>query len=199
MNGNTKRERLIEAAADLMHQRGLTTTSLADIANKAAIPIGNVYYYFKTKEELALSVIDKRRASMSKAYATLNHNFDDPRLRLIEALRFFDNIKREYTTHGCPLGRLIAELDVSTDPIAIEASKVLNEFCDWAALQFKALGHDADAHKHAATLMAGIQGATIMAKAAGKPAVFSAEIERLIAWIEDMPNLRISVGKVSAA
>lgn len=199
MNGNTKRERLIEAAADLMHQRGLTTTSLADIASKAAIPIGNVYYYFKTKEELALSVIEKRRASMGKAYAMLNQNFDDPRIRLIEALNFFDNIKKEYTTHGCPLGRLIAELDVSTDIIAKEAAKVMNEFCDWAALQFKALGHTDDAHKHAATLMAGIQGATIMAKASGKPAVFSAEIARLVAWIEDMPNLRINIGKAAYA
>lgn len=199
MNGNTKRERLIEAAAELMHQRGLTTTSLADIAGKAAIPIGNVYYYFKTKEELALSVIEKRRASMGKAYAILNQNFDDPRVRLIEALNFFDNIKKEYTIHGCPLGRLIAELDVGSDVIAKESAKVMNEFCDWAALQFKALGHTDAAHEFATTLMAGIQGATIMAKANGKPAIFSAEITRLITWIEGIPNLRIHAGKVSAA
>lgn len=197
MHSNTKRERLIDAAAELMHHKGLTTTSLADIASKATIPIGNVYYYFKTKEDLALSVIDKRRTSMEKAYMMLNQNFDDPRERLIQALTFFDNIKKEYTTHGCPLGRLIAELDVNTDLIAKEAAKVLAEFCDWSALQFKALGHEANANAYAASLMAGIQGATIMAKSSGKAAVFSTEIERLIAWVEDLPNLRISVGKVS--
>jgi AcrR family transcriptional regulator len=199
MNGNTKRDRLIDAAAELMHHKGLINTSLADIANKAAIPIGNVYYYFKTKEELALSVIERRRTSMNKAYALLNQNFADPRERLTEALRFFDNIKKEYTTFGCPLGRLIAELEVATDTTAQEAAKVLNEFCDWAASQFKALGHEADAAKYAASLMAGIQGATIMAKAVGKPSVFSAEIQRLIEWIENMPNKRIHAGKVSAA
>lgn len=199
MNGNTKRERLIEAAAELMHQKGLTTTSLADIANKAAIPIGNVYYYFKTKEELALSVIEKRRASLSKAYAMLEQNFDDPRVRLTEAIGFFDNIKKEYTAYGCPLGRLITELDVHADPTAKEAAKVLSEFCDWAAEQFKALGHNEQASTYAVALMSGIQGAAVMAKAAGKSSVFSTEIKRLMDWVSEIPNLRIQAGKVAVA
>ena len=51
-----KRTRLIETATKLAYGRGFRETSLADIAEAARVPVGNVYYYFKTKEELAEAV-----------------------------------------------------------------------------------------------------------------------------------------------
>jgi AcrR family transcriptional regulator len=47
-----KRTRLIETAMKLAYRNGFRETSLADIAQAAHVPVGNVYYYFKTKEEL---------------------------------------------------------------------------------------------------------------------------------------------------
>ncbi len=44
-----KRTRLIETATKLAYGRGFRETSLADIAEAARVPVGNVYYYFKTK------------------------------------------------------------------------------------------------------------------------------------------------------
>ena len=53
-----KRERLIAAAAQLVHQQGIERTTLADIAKAADVPAGNVYYYFKTKDEVIAAVIE---------------------------------------------------------------------------------------------------------------------------------------------
>src|SRR5262249_53886648 len=47
-----KRTRLVETAMKLAYRDGFRESSLADIANAAHVPVGNVYYYFKTKEEL---------------------------------------------------------------------------------------------------------------------------------------------------
>src|SRR6266550_2026003 len=44
-----KRSRLIQTAVKLAYRHGFRTTSLADIAEAAKVPVGNVYYYFKTK------------------------------------------------------------------------------------------------------------------------------------------------------
>ncbi|TCK18145.1 TetR family transcriptional regulator [Thiogranum longum] len=44
-----KRERLISAADKLILQQGFKQNTLADIANDARVPLGNVYYYFKIK------------------------------------------------------------------------------------------------------------------------------------------------------
>ena len=53
MQISDKRTRLIEAADKLVQLQGFSQTTLADIAKKADVPLGNVYYYFKTKEEIA--------------------------------------------------------------------------------------------------------------------------------------------------
>ena len=195
----TKRERLVDAAADLFHQQGPLNSSLADIADKASIPIGNVYYYFKTKDELVLAVVDKRRMVLRQAYEALNASFSDPRKRLTEALGFFNNIKSEYTLYGCPLGRMVIELGPENREAQQSAASVLHEFVSWAAEQFEALGHEDKAYEYAVSLMAGIEGAAVMAKGYGDESVFANEIKRLIHWVDDIPNYMIRVGKFKTA
>jgi len=53
-----KRERLVAAAVELLHQQGIERTTLADIAAAADVPVGNVYYYFKTKDDVIAAVIE---------------------------------------------------------------------------------------------------------------------------------------------
>ncbi len=57
---SNKREKLIESATKLFHQAGFKDTSIADVAEDSGVPLGNVYYYFKTKDDLAAAVIEQR-------------------------------------------------------------------------------------------------------------------------------------------
>ncbi len=195
MSAQNKRDRLIESAAILFHRNGTTATSLSDIAKHSDIPIGNVYYYFKTKEELALAAINKRKEQFSAAYTLLDDNIPDPRTRLIEAVRYFDKVSEEYTKYGCPIGKIIKDADTEKDPVAQTAAQVFTDFVAWAEKQFAQLGHAGDAHDHATTLMAGIQGATVMAKAFRDVKVMKREMQRLTQWLESIPNKRIQLGK----
>jgi len=196
MTTQNKRDRLVDSAATLFHQNGLSSTSLADIAKHADIPIGNVYYYFKAKEELALAAINKRKEQFSFAFALLDESVLDPRQRLVEALRYFEKVRDEYTKYGCPVGKIIDDVDAQKDPIAKVAAQVFTDFVDWAERQFKSLGQGDDSRRYAISLMSGVQGATIMAKAFHNPQIISDEIARLGAWLESLPNRRISLGKV---
>jgi AcrR family transcriptional regulator len=47
-----KRARLVESVVKLVYEQGFEETSLADIAKDPDVPLGNVYYNFKTKDEL---------------------------------------------------------------------------------------------------------------------------------------------------
>ena len=76
-----KRIRLIEAAKVLIHQQGFNLTTLADIAQEADVPLGNVYYYFKTKEAIGEAVIEKRAAEYAEMLARLDE-IQDPASRL---------------------------------------------------------------------------------------------------------------------
>lgn len=196
MSAQNKRDRLVESAAILFHHNGTTATSLADIAKHADIPIGNVYYYFKTKEELALAAINKRKEQFSAAYTILDDNIPDPRQRLIEAIHYFDKVGEEYMRYGCPIGKIIEDADTGKDAVAQTAAQVLIDFVDWAERQFRQLGHTDEARPYATTLMAGIQGATIMAKAFRDTEVISREMARLTLWLESLPNKRIQLGKL---
>jgi TetR/AcrR family transcriptional repressor of nem operon len=196
MSTLNKRDRLVESAATLFHHNGMTATSLADIAKHADIPIGNVYYYFKTKEELALAAINKRKEQFSAAYTLLDDNIPDPRQRLIEAVNYFEKVREEYTKYGCPIGKIIEDADTEKDAVAQTAAQVLKDFVEWAERQFRTLGHADDARAYAITLMSGIQGASVMAKALRDEKVITSEMQRLNAWLESLPNKRIQLGKV---
>lgn len=199
MINQNKRDRLIDSAAELFHHHGLTTTSLADIAKHADIPIGNVYYYFKTKDELAIAAIDKRRKQFQAAFETLNDTFPAPRQRLTEMLGYYDRVRDEYTKHGCPIGRIIEDLNIEKDNVARAAAEVFSDFITWATRQFEALGHSREsARSYAYTLLAGIKGCILVAKAFNQPQIMTDELARLTAWLESLPNKRISLGKVSA-
>ena len=70
-----KRVRLIEAAKVLIHQKGFNQTTLADIAQEADVPLGNVYYYFKTKEAIGEAVIERRAADNAEYFSKLDEIF----------------------------------------------------------------------------------------------------------------------------
>jgi TetR/AcrR family transcriptional regulator, transcriptional repressor for nem operon len=66
-----KRERLVEGARDVLHAQGVERTTLADIAQAAGVPVGNVYYYFKTKDELVDAVVASRIAETQAASVSI--------------------------------------------------------------------------------------------------------------------------------
>ncbi|WP_378788572.1 TetR/AcrR family transcriptional regulator [Nonomuraea fastidiosa] len=67
-----KRERLASAAAQVLHERGVEKTTLADIARAADVPVGNVYYYFKTKDQLIQAAIDEHDRELDTVIAELD-------------------------------------------------------------------------------------------------------------------------------
>src|SRR3989449_11638549 len=66
------RSRLVSAAVGLAYQNGFGATSLADIAREAEAPLGNVYYYFKTKGDIGDAIVELRLAQLSSQRHRLN-------------------------------------------------------------------------------------------------------------------------------
>ena len=104
-----KRTRLIETATKLAHLRGFRETSLADIAEDANIPVGNVYYYFKTKDELGEAIVERRLAEF-RAFRDELNRLGSPKERLLAFVDRMHTNKDELARAGCPLGGLCSEL-----------------------------------------------------------------------------------------
>ncbi|HEV7252710.1 MAG TPA: TetR family transcriptional regulator C-terminal domain-containing protein [Mesorhizobium sp.] len=57
VTGEDRERRLIEAAIDVIGTKGLSRTTLADIANRAGLAYGHISFRFKTKESLLLAAL----------------------------------------------------------------------------------------------------------------------------------------------
>src|SRR3954453_1564769 len=77
-----KRERLVTAAQELVYRQGVARTTLAHIAEAAEVPVGNVYYYFKTKEDIVSAVVRAREDQLTTTLAELESRHPGPRTRL---------------------------------------------------------------------------------------------------------------------
>src|SRR5580704_18904101 len=104
-----KRSRLIETAMTLAYQHGFRDTSLADIAEAAHVPLGNVYYYFKTKDELGEAVVERRLAEV-RAFRDELNGLGSPKERLLAFVDRMHRNKEQLARAGCPLGSLCSEL-----------------------------------------------------------------------------------------
>jgi AcrR family transcriptional regulator len=182
-----KRERLMEAARSLIHRQGFDRTTLADIAKESGVPLGNVYYYFKTKDDIAAAVIDEYQQIIDGMLRELEENEPDPRKRLLFLVRRTSNAKDELASHGCPIGSLCLELNKCRcdTELAARADSIFGNQIKWATKQFKALGKK-DAADLAVELIASLQGTILLANATHSPEMADRQLARLGRWIAEV-------------
>lgn len=166
-----KRERLVAAGCEVLYEQGFRGTSLGDIAERADVPLGNVYYYFKTKEDLARAVIARRRLDIEARSADIEGTTTDPRERLREFVRRAGQVRTRVADYGCPYGTIAQELGKGEGVLADEAGDLLRVQADWVATQYEALGTPrAQARTEAIDLVAAMQGTSLLTHAFADPA-----------------------------
>ena len=182
-----KRIRLVEAAADLAHRRGFREASLAEIAEQAGVPLGNVYYYFKTKDALAEALIERWREERRAARASWDAA-GGPVERLEASIEVAARGREAVARSGSPIGGLCTELGKTGGPLAEKAKVLFREQLDWIEAQLHELGAGAEAPALAVHLLSGLQGAAVLAHAQGDPAPLVYEAEMLKAWVRRLPQ-----------
>lgn len=179
-----KRERLLKAARSLIHRQGFHRTTLADISERSGVSLGNLYYYFKTKEEILSAVVGDRTARFL-ALAGAWDGEPDPRERLMKFLEMPVVIHKSIAERGCPVGSLSQELCKEGETATDLASETLKAQIDWVSAQFLALGEEEAAplgHQFIATL----QGASLLAHAMNRSEVLLDQVERLKDWVRGL-------------
>ena len=177
-----KRERLVAAAREVIHQQGVEKTTLAAIARQASVPVGNVYYYFKTKDELIDAAVENHKEDVRSLLGSLErHRTPQARLKaLVRALSAHRDLAAEY---GCPMGTLCSELSKGAAGADHDCSELLRLPIDWAEEQFRQLGRR-DARDLAVALMASYQGIALLTNSFRDPQLMAREARRLERWID---------------
>src|SRR5258706_16123128 len=100
-----KRSRLLSAAVDLAYQNGFGATSLADIAREAEVPLGNVYYYFKTKDEIGEAIVELRLGQLSARSGSDGTKLDRPRIGFAPASKASSRTRISWQSTAARSGR----------------------------------------------------------------------------------------------
>lgn len=185
--GDAVRRDIVAAANRLFYHRGYNQTSFTDIAEAAGIPRGNFYYYFKSKDEILVAVIDDRIEDIRAMLAAWDAAEPNPRLRLRRFCQMILGAEKDLMRYGCPMGSLNIELGKAQPPLKAKAKKMFDLFITWLAQQFTALGH-ADAARLALDLMARAQGVAVMTQVYGDREFLREQLTELDAWIASLPK-----------
>jgi AcrR family transcriptional regulator len=180
-----KRERLVAAACELVYHQGTARTTLADIALAADVPVGNVYYYFKAKDDIIAAVVQAHADQLTAAIAALERRHRTPKARLKALVSVLAERRDVIAQHGCPYGTLSSDLAKRAggpDPLAAPLMQIP---LGWAEQQFGAMGRR-DAHDLAVELVVSYQGSAVVSNALGQPELMARQARRLERWIETL-------------
>jgi TetR/AcrR family transcriptional repressor of nem operon len=164
--GQETRQRIVDAAADLIFEHGVAHTTIEDVRAAADVSSSQLYHYFDDKPALVRAVVDHQADTIVDGQQT----FD---LSSLDGLRIWRDWVIEHQRElncrgGCPIGSLGSEL-AETDPEA--RAHVSEGFRRWeAAIQsglreMHARGRltpDADPDTLALALLAALQGGLLL-------------------------------------
>jgi TetR/AcrR family transcriptional regulator, transcriptional repressor for nem operon len=157
-----KKDKLLKAADELFLQKGIILTTLADIANLADVPLGNVYYYFKTKGSIISNVIKQRCNSLEMLLDQIEQTYTKPTEQIKALIHLFLNINQtEKQTVGVLITVLWQELNKEHNDLLDEFLKLPNLIIDWCTKRLKALEKN-DANEYAVGLLSAMQGLLVM-------------------------------------
>jgi TetR/AcrR family transcriptional repressor of nem operon len=164
--GRETRQRIVDAAADLIFQQGVAHTTIEDVRAAADVSSSQLYHYFDDKPALIRAVVDHQADTIVGGQET----FD---LSTLDGLRAWRDwliaYQREHgCSGGCPIGSLGSEL-AETDPEA--RAQVADGFKRWEATiqsglrEMHAHGRltpDTDPDTLALALLAALQGGLLL-------------------------------------
>lgn len=177
-----KRTILLEAANKLVQQQGFNQTTIADIAKKSSVPLGNVYYYYKTKEDIGRALIE-HRTDYYLAQIGEWDKLSEPRKRILAFIKMVTDNRETLAQSGCPIGSLCQELHKDGGPLADKAAVMITLFLGWLEAQFRLLGLGMQSSDHALHLFSALQGASLLTNTFNDPTLMLRETARLTEWV----------------
>lgn len=174
----SKREQIVAVALRLYRESGVAGTTLKDVAQASGIPLGNMYYYFKTRDDLVRAALDACEGELLDLLARLS-----PLTPQAWFGAYFDWLLADpqgAAQFGCPFGTLAGELRALGDPAAARAGQTVALYLGALRQRTVALGLPTAA---ADDLFLAVQGAYTVARALNDPELFRQSVGRLRAGV----------------
>ena len=106
------RDRILRVGAEIVHRRGFNNTGIQEILRGAQVPKGSFYFYFRSKNDFGLQLIDFYQDRLMRLLEKHLSREDLPPLERL--LRYFRELRGGFESDacrgGCPVGNMAQEM-----------------------------------------------------------------------------------------
>lgn len=180
------KQRIVLAANQLFYSKGFSQTSFTDVVAEADVPRGNIYYYFKSKEEILKAVIRYRLDTISGMLAEWDRTIREPQKRLERFVRIMYDSTPALLRSGCPMGSLAMEFAKGGQELREQAKMLFDIFQRWLANQFSDLGYADESHDLSLQLLARGQGLIVVSQVYQDAGFLERGTQELNRWINEL-------------
>jgi TetR/AcrR family transcriptional repressor of nem operon len=173
------RAKILTAAQSLIESRGYSALGVAEICKTAGVPKGSFYYFFESKEALALAVIDQHWGAQRADWERIMSSDAQPLQRLRQLFEETEAGQRAGqqscgTVSGCLFGNLSLELSNQTEPIRERLQEIFDKQVEMvgeviAEAQQRGDASVADTREAARSVVAQLEGQVLFAKLYNNP------------------------------
>jgi len=178
-------DRILDVAEGLVQSRGYSAFSYADIAEALQIRKASIHYHYPSKGELTRAVAARHRAAFARRLAALDQERADPTRRVMRYVRLLQDALRQ-GDHMCLYGMLASDAAVLPEAVRAEVgaffadqerwlSRVLAEGRQTGEFRF-----EGRPEATAASLLAGLEGAMLLARWRGEVGAYASVALRLV-------------------
>lgn len=177
--GDERRSAIVSAAAGLFWERGFFATSIAMIGEAADVPTGNMFYYFKTKADIALAVADVFVSETDALIAEATAASAEPRQRIHFLLQRLGQSARSRMERGCPISAAVREFRTGAPEASARAGESFERLIAFSARELQKTGlRPSLALSRARAIVAEWQGGIVLAHAFGDMTVMAESLRR---------------------
>lgn len=189
---NDARKKLLDAALSVIRAKGYAATTVDDLCAAAGVTKGAFFHHFESKEALGVAAAVHWSETTSTFFAEAPyHDHADPLDRLLGYIDFRKQIiEGDLAEFTCLVGTMAQEVfgaypairDACGESIFGHAATLVPDI--EAAIEARGMSPDWTAESLAAHSQAVLQGAFILAKAAGNGDVARQSVEHLRRYVE---------------
>jgi TetR/AcrR family transcriptional repressor of lmrAB and yxaGH operons len=186
VNQPSARLRLLQAAEDMLREAGMSGTGIKEIVARSGAPVGSLYHYFPGgKTQL---VLESLRIHADKVPRLLEHFFDGRRTAAAALRALFNAAADGFESGGANKGCAIGAVTLDLMPSDAEIRAVCKEAFDrWVAVVAAQVPFPDKRSRQsfAVTIVAALEGAFILARAAQSGGPFRDVGESLAAMVSE--------------
>ena len=124
--GKLTKGRIVELAAALMYQRGVSATSIEDILAASGTGKSQLYHYFSSKEELVAEVLRHQLQHVLQQQSLFHLDTWEAISAWLQAMVDMQQDQRSY--RGCPLGSIASEVVDQSEPLRSQAADAFSRW-----------------------------------------------------------------------